>query len=383
MWRNLVSRVSINQTAKCLKRSTVLFFSFSPVSAIHCVANPQFQKAMVKQTEVSLSFAKHLFLKEANKNVVVSPLCIQVLLGVVAAGSKGATLRQLLSFLKATSVGDLTSFASQLSDVVFADGGSGGGVCLSCANGLWFDQSLILKPSFKQSVESHYRANLSQVDFQNKCFKGVWLEKFDSSETRDYEFHLLCGNSVKAPFMTNTKKEEYLIRVCDGFKVLGLPYKRHFTMYIFLPDSNDGFPSLVEKVGSQSNFLKQHLPKTNAGVGDLRIPKFKVSYELMASNLLKELGLTLPFSGGGELTEMADFLGGNEMLYISNIFQKAFIEVDEEGTKAAVATYNDGVMAGPPPEIDFVADRPFLFLIREDKSGAVLFVGQVLNPLAS
>ena len=217
-------------------------------------------------------------------------------------------------------------------------------------------------------------------------FKGAWLEKFNSWKTKDYKFYQGSDvKSVKAPFMTS--KERQLIKVCDGFKVLGLPYKfekHHFTMYIFLPDANNGLPSLVEKMGSQSNFLEQNLPESRVEVGDFRIPKFKLSYEVMASDLLKELGLTLPFVEG-ELTEIVDSFEG-ESLYVSDIFQKACIEVNEEGTEAAAVTYAFlGVTCSrnfePPPEIDFVADHPFLFMIREDETGAMLFVGQVLNPL--
>ncbi|KAI9125402.1 hypothetical protein K1719_004018 [Acacia pycnantha] len=434
MWRNLVSRwnwLSGNQTAQLLNRSNVLSSYFSPVSQTQTAPNYEenndfkatsipFAEATANQTDVSLSFAKHLFLKEANKNVVVSPLLIQVALSLVAAGSDGSTLCQLLSFLKIPSVDDLNHFASKLSKITFVDGLPGRGTYLNFANGIWLDQSLIPKPSFKQILDSHRRAAFAQVDFRNKVevtqqinswveentnglvknafhecslgvsdrfvfvnalhFKGSWLKKFESSKTKDYEFHLLCGSSVEVPFMTSKKRQ--LIRAYDGFKVLSLPCEHGFTMYIFLPDSHYGLASLVEKVGShQSSFLENHLPQTLQEVGHLRIPKFKFSYDVMASNQLKELGLTLPFAGG-ELTEIADSIDG-ETLSVSNIFQKAFIEVDEEGREAEPGTTKYLIkISNPPSKIDFVADHPFLFLIRAEVSGAVLFVGQVLNPLA-
>ena len=128
--------------------------------------NGEFEGVKAKQCDASLSFAKHLLLNETNKdkNVVVSPLSIQVVLSLIANGSKGDTLRQLLSFLKVNSVDDLNSFNSRLCKVVFA----GGGDCLSVVNGIWLDQSLIIKPSFKWIVDSIYKATLSHVDFKNK-----------------------------------------------------------------------------------------------------------------------------------------------------------------------------------------------------------------------
>ncbi|MBA0745820.1 hypothetical protein Gogos_008379 [Gossypium gossypioides] len=216
-------------------------------------------------------------------------------------------------------------------------------------------------------------------------FKGAWNEAFDASKTKDHDFHLINGSSVKVPFMTSKKKQA--VSAYDGFKVLGLPYKqgndkRRFSMYFFLPDAKDGLPALVEKVSSESGFLERHLPYQPVEVGEFRIPRFKISFGLKASEVLKRLGLVLPFSGEGGLTEMVDSPQGRD-LYVSNIFHKSFIEVNEEGTEAAAAT--SAVIAlrslRIPQTIDFVADHPFLFLIRENATGVVLFIGHVLNPL--
>ena len=217
-------------------------------------------------------------------------------------------------------------------------------------------------------------------------FKGAWNEKFDASATKEYTFDLLNGSSVQVPFMTS--KNMQVVSSFDGFKVLGLPYKqgedkRSFSMYLFLPDAKDGLPALVEKVGSESRFLDRHIPYQKVEVGDFRIPRFKISFGFEASNVLKGLGLVLPFSAGGDLTEMVDSNVGQN-LYVSSIYHKSFIEVNEEGTEAAAASAAVIKLRGLPlPKVDFVADHPFLFLIREDLTGTVLFVGHVLNPLAN
>lgn len=214
-------------------------------------------------------------------------------------------------------------------------------------------------------------------------FKGSWTEKFDPSVTRDAEFHLLTGGAVKVPFMTSTKKQ--FAAVFDGFKVLGLPYKqgedkRRFSMYIFLPDAKDGLHALAENLVSGSGFLDKHIPRTKVQVQQFLIPKFKISFEFEASKVLKGLGLESPFTGTGGLTEMVEPPSGQD-LYVSSIFHKSFIEVNEEGTEAAAATAAVIALKSLPMTMDFVADHPFLFVIRENVTGVVLFIGHILNPL--
>ncbi|CAN1273819.1 At1g47710 [Linum perenne] len=357
------------------------------------------------QPDVASILSKQVLLTEAkSSNTVLSPLSIHVILSLIAAGSKGPTQHQLLSFLKAKSGDHLNAFSSELISVVFADGSSAGGPTLSLANGVWVDKSISMKQTFKQVVDNVYKAASEQVDFQSKAaevangvnawaekktngiikevlpsgavdnatrlvfanalyFKGAWNDKFDASATKDHDFHLLSGSSVKVPFMTSKKKQ--FVSQSNGFKVLSLPYKqgedkRRFSMCIFLPDSKDGLPALVEKFGSESGFLSRHLPQQKVEVGDFKIPKFKISFGFEASNTLKGLG----------------------NLSVSSIFHKSFIEVNEEGTEAGAASV--GVISlrslRVPEKVDFVADHPFLFVIKEDLTGVVLFSGHIVDP---
>ncbi|PWA40553.1 serpin-ZX [Artemisia annua] len=205
-------------------------------------------------------------------------------------------------------------------------------------------------------------------------FKGAWKVKFDPSRTKDSDFHLLNGEKVKVPFMTSLDKQ--LVGKYDGFKVLGLPYsqgedKRRFSMYMFLPNEKEGIPSLIEKLGSESSFLERHIPREQVKVGRFFIPKFDISFGFDASEVLKELGLVLPFTPGC-ITEMVE-----QGLKASSMHHKAILTVNEEGTEAAAATarlFEDSI------PVNFVADHPFLFVIREDVSGEVMFMGQVVNP---
>eukprot|EP00262_Sarcandra_glabra_P003884 TRINITY_DN14727_c0_g1_i1.p1 TRINITY_DN14727_c0_g1~~TRINITY_DN14727_c0_g1_i1.p1 ORF type:complete len:414 (+),score=74.58 TRINITY_DN14727_c0_g1_i1:106-1347(+) len=406
---------------------TVVLHCFKPLKTK--TTTMDLRKSISHQTDFSLLLAKHLLLSNESKdtNLVFSPLSIHVVLSLIAAGSKGKTLEQMLSFLKSEKTEDLNSFSSQIVALVLTDGSLGGGPRLSFVNGVWVEKSLSLKPSFKEVVYSVYKAEAEQVDFQTKAvevanevnswaenvtsglikellpsgsvdssarlvfanalyFKGAWSDKFDVSKTKDSEFHLLNGTTVQVPFMTSKKKQ--FLSSFNGFKALKLPYKqgddqRQFSMYFLLPDERDGLKDLAEKMGSDSGFLEHHLPAQEVKVSEFKIPRFKISFGFEASGVLKDLGLLLPFSGEGDLTEIVDS-PVSQNLFVSSVFHKSFIEVNEEGTEAAAASAAVIKLRGlPAPPMDFVADHPFTFLIREDMTGVVLFIGYVLNPIVA
>ncbi|CAA7053823.1 unnamed protein product [Microthlaspi erraticum] len=189
-------------------------------------------------------------------------------------------------------------------------------------------------------------------------FKGAWKDPFKKSLTKVKKFHLLEGKPVRVPFMRSYDSQ--YIEVYDGFKVLALPYRqgpddginRKFSMYFYLPDKKDGLDNLLEEMTSTPGFLDRHIPKDTVEVGDFRIPKFRFSFMFEASRALE----------GDVLTKM---------------YHKACVEIDEEGAEAAAVTFMElgGIFFEPPPpkKIDFVADHPFLFLIREDITGTFSF----------
>ncbi|XP_010429663.1 PREDICTED: serpin-Z3-like [Camelina sativa] len=381
-------------------------------------------KSIEKQNDVVVRLAKQVIDTVANGfNLVFSPTSINVLLSLIAAGSNSVTKEQILSFLMSPSTDHLNSALAKLTD----GGTERSDLCLSAANGVWMDKSVSLKPSFKELLENSYNATCSQVDFATKpgevidevntwadvhtnglikdilsrdCmetietirsstlilanavyFKASWGRKFDANLTKDNDFHLLDGNTVKVPFMTSYK-DQYL-RGYDGFQVLRLPYvedQRQFSMYIYLPNDKDGLAALLENISSEPGFLDNHIPLHRISVDAFRIPKFNFSFEFTASKVLKEMGLNLPFSDEGNLTEMVDSSWKGDSLYVSSILHKACIEVDEEGTEAAAVSVAIMVPQCLMRNPDFIADHPFLFTVKEDKSGVILFMGQVLDP---
>ncbi|KAI9073453.1 hypothetical protein K1719_044590 [Acacia pycnantha] len=216
-------------------------------------------------------------------------------------------------------------------------------------------------------------------------FKGAWDQKFDPTMTRTRSFNLLNGQIVEVPFMTAPRYERYYYRSFENYKILNLPYQNgnnslKFAMYFFLPHEKDGLPSLIHTLNSNPRILNQKFELWREDIPEFWIPRFKFSFNLEATKGLKELGLTLPFTPG-ELTEVSDSSYSHK-LYVSSIVHKAFVEVNEEGTEAAASTAAAmRFLSARWPSPSFVADHPFMFMIREETSMVVFFIGAVLNPL--
>ncbi|GLJ17550.1 hypothetical protein SUGI_0305280 [Cryptomeria japonica] len=379
------------------------------------------------QTDFSLEFSREALQVSAAKNSVFSPLSISVALSLGAGGAKGATLDQFCICLKSKDVYQLHELSSHLINVVLLDGSVNKGPVLSFVNGVWVDQSMTLKPNYNDVVKNRYNAEISSLDFINKAnearmevnkwaanetkgkieeflppnsvgadtrlilanalyLKGAWQKNFDLSATKEGTFNLLNGESVKVPMMTTTKSRS--IQVVDDCKILRLPYfqgqdNRSFSMYIILPNDINGLPELERKL--DLNFLEHHLsPRSEVKVRSFQLPRFKVSSNVNATEILKNMGLVLPFSDDANFNDMVDCVSGR--LCISDVFHNSFVEVNEEGTEAAAVTalvMEKQCAIIYQIEEDFIADHPFMFVIKEDKSGVILFVGHVLNPLES
>lgn len=157
-------------------------------------------------------------------------------------------------------------------------------------------------------------------------------------------------------------------------------------MYMILPDRRDGLAELIDLASTDSaSFFDPYIPKYMPlkRTGEFKVPKFKITFEFDAKSVLEDMGLVLPFRSGAELTEMVGAVGS-----ISKVIHKCFVEVDEEGIEGAAATLIEfeeeslGDSSPPqPPVEDFVADHPFMFIIKAEFTGVLLFTGYVLNPL--
>ncbi|KAL1212383.1 putative non-inhibitory serpin-Z5 [Cardamine amara subsp. amara] len=375
------------------------------VNESQVIVSPEVQKAMKKQNDVSLFLAEKVISAVAkNSNFVFSPASINAVLTMAAATSDDETLKSsILSFLRSSSTDELNTVFSEIASVVLVDGSESGGPKIAVVNGVWIEKSLSVTPSSKDLIVNYFKAEFAQVDFKSKAeevrtevnswairhtndlikdllppgsvtnlttmiygnalyFKGGWEKEFNKSLTKHGPFYLLNDKSVSVPFMSSHK--QHFVKAYGGFKVLRLPYRqgrddtnRKFSMYFYLPDEIGDLDNFLERMTSTHGFLDSHIPKGEVRVGDFRIPKFKIEFGFEASSVFSEF----------------EFEG--------SLYHKALIEIDEEGTEAAAASALVLSYGGrPSPPIDFVADHPFLFLIREDKIGTVLFAGQIFDP---
>ncbi|XP_058184506.1 serpin-Z10-like [Rhododendron vialii] len=378
--------------------------------------------------ELCMRMAKQLLLKEVEKkgdyeNLVLSPLSIDVVLNMVAAGSRGRTLEKMLGLLGSNNTEEIRSQSMEMMAMAMDEDEP----VLCLVNGAWFDQRFTPTLSYKDNVlKGIYGCEAKTADFMTRgdevvdeinswaeaasrglikdilqrgslsrdmglilanglYFKGNWKHdlKFDANLTKNRPFYLLNGDTVSVPFMTSHKRYRRC-RSFDGFQVLHIPYQsksKQFSMYFFLPDERDGLQNLLEKVISDSGYSHEYRCLSEKKLDKFWIPKFKFSFDFDVSSTMEEMGMPFPFMENPEdFAEMVEIPNG---LNVPRMFQKAFIEVDEKGTVAAAITLCSapGYCPGPPPKnTSFVADHPFMFMIMEAASRLVIFTGAILDP---
>ncbi|CAI0454459.1 unnamed protein product [Linum tenue] len=365
-------------------------------------------------------------------NFAFSPLSFHSMLSLIALGSEGPTLKQMLTFMGIDGVDELNFLASHLVSSVLLPPENDNddishGPIVSFVNGAWLDHRFKLKAPFEQIVRSVYRATAKEVDFLelpdqareeiNKWaekesrglirnllppdgideetililtnalyFRGTWSIPFDISKTHQRDFHTLTGSAIQVPFMATDANQKHLYASSNDHQVVKMPYQtgsdhdsRRFSMCFFLPNARDGLAGLLDRIRAEPMMLNPQVAERV--VSPVWIPRFKFEFEVEASSSMMELGLVLPFCdmyGLNGMVEIAD-----EPVVLSKVFHKTMIEVNEEGTEAAGSSAGRirGLRCRSAAPPSFVADHPFVFTIVEENSGSVLFLGALLNPL--
>jgi serpin B len=208
-------------------------------------------------------------------------------------------------------------------------------------------------------------------------YKAPWETPFSERRTKQDEFQVTPDQKVMVQMMHLTSEFKYF----DGgnFQLLDMPYKGHDqSMVVLLPKKSDGLAQLEKTLTAQD--LETWLTKGRERQVDVMFPKFKFTQAFELNKKLAAMGMPLAFTSG------ADFSGmdGRKDLHISNVIHKAFVDVHEKGTEAAAATAVVMATASAPPEtpVKFQADHPFVFVIRDNRTGSILFLGRVSNPQA-
>ncbi|MFX1474982.1 MAG: serpin family protein [Promethearchaeota archaeon] len=354
-------------------------------------------------------------LREFGGNLFISPWNIATAFAQVYAGAKGNTETQIAKVLrfKLTQRQTHDAFGAIIENLQASE--REGSHQLSVANALWLKHGLQLKPEFQAVLKNSYKTTVDIVDFRHAeeaantinawaskqtrgkipeiihsdmisvltrlvlasaiYFKGFWVQPFEKDRTQEAPFTLLNGESVQVPLMHQVKRFNYM--ETQLVQALELPYLGdRLSMVVLLPQADDGLPELERKLSPMN--LTAWLGQMVKQKVNIFLPRFTVTSEFELNEHLETLGMTDAFS-----TATANFSGitPTEDLYISLAIHKAFIEVDEEGTTAAAVTAVVMAPKGLPAPIPiFRCDHPFLFLIRDTRTGTILFIGRVINP---
>jgi serpin B len=364
------------------------------------------------------AFALDLYgrLRKQPGNLFFSPESISTAFAMTYAGARGETATQMASVFHFTL--PASEIHPAMGSLLGAMNEKNPNYQLSVANALWAQQGRNLQQDYLKLVEANYAAGFHQVDFEkspeaarntiNKWienqtndkiqdmlapgvvnsttrlvltnaiyFKGDWLDAFDKSDTSYADFHPSSTQAVNAPLMHITSNFNYF----DGgtFQALELPYKGNaLTMVVLLPKNVDGLPALEKSLTPDA--LTKWIGKLGPEPKELvTLPRFTMTQQFELGDTLSAMGMPDAFSGAANFSGMT----GKRDFFISAAIHKAFVDVNETGTEAAAATSIEmraTAMRYEPPSIVFKADHPFLFLIRDTRSGSILFLGRVVDP---
>ena len=382
------------------------------------------KQGMIVQGNNTFALDLYAKLQETDGNVFFSPYSISTALAMTYAGAREQTATQMvevLHFPVKTQPGGLgrQQFALVFGELVkkLNTRGEDGAYELSVANALWGQKDYGFLTKFLELVEKHYGGQLNEVDFVGATetarqtinawvekktndkiknlipkgvldsmtrlvltnaiyFKGNWARQFKEDKTKEAPFTLSGGKKVDVAMMNQTAKFGYM--ETDTFQGLELPYvDNELSMIVLLPKKHDGLSELEQSLTLEH--LSQWQSKLVKREVVVSIPKFKLTSQFSLASVLKAMGMTDAFSSSANFSGM----NGKRDLFISAVIHKAYVDVNEEGTEAAAATAvtmrltSMGPSSRPPV---FRADHPFLFLIRDNQSGSILFIGRVMNP---
>ena len=377
----------------------------------------------VSETDVEVivggntAFAFDLYrkLREDEGNLFFSPYSISTALAMTYAGARGNTESQMAQTLHFSLDQEQLhpAFASLESRLKAVQ--ERGNIKLAVAHSLWPQIDYAFLEGFISLVKENYGVLISPVNYaqteaarkkintwvekktEDKIkdlippglidalttlvlvnaiyFKGNWARQFDPSLTKGATFWMRPAEGIEVPMMT--QQQDFRYAESESVQVLELPYVGgDLSMFVVLPRKVDGLAEL------ENALTAENLEKWTSDLWErevfVALPVFKMSGKFMLGGTLASMGMTDAFGSN------ADFSGmdGSKSLFISEVIHQAFIEVNEEGTEVAAATAVVMARSIPPPTPTFRADHPFVFLIRDNNTASILFLGRVVNPLA-
>lgn len=370
------------------------------------------------------AFALDLYqaIREKDGNLFYSPYSISLALAMTYVGARNVTEEQMAATLHFTLPEDRLHPAFNSLDLELASRGEGAegkdeeGFRLNIVNEIWGQKDYEFRNEFLDVLAENYGAGLRLLDFVNTpeesritindwvsdqtegriedlipqgvidaltrlvltnaiYFNAAWLNPFNDDMTDNGVFYLLNGGEVTVPMMMQSESLGYTEG--DGYQAVELPYDgRELSMVILLPDTGEFEEFEGSLDADMVDTITHDLIYQEVA---LTMPKFEFESQFSLADTLAAMGMPVAFTGAADFSGMT----GNRDLYIAEVLHKAFISVDEAGTEAAAATaVVMNLTAAPGEPISVALDRPFIFLIRDIETGAILFVGRVVNPSA-
>jgi serine protease inhibitor len=343
-----------------------------------------------------------------NQNVFISPISISLALAMTLNGARNATADSMEYALR---LPDLTTneinavYKSLIDGLTTVDEK----VLLKIANSIWYKQDFVVEQDFISVNQNFYNSKVEGLDFGNPSskdiingwvedntngkiknlidridpldimylinaiyFKGVWHTNFDKEETVEAPFYCPDGSQKLVPLMKLKDTLNYYSN--DLFDAVELDYGRgNYSMVVLLPKTGKSTGDVVKELSTENWTLWTNgFHKTEIR---LLMPRFKFEYEIELNDILTDMGMGIAFTGDSDFTGINPAVG----LEISYVKHKSFIEVNETGTEAAAATVVDIRMTAMLENIINI-NHPFIFAIREKSTGALVFMGRVINP---
>jgi serpin B len=342
-------------------------------------------------------------------NVVCSPLSVRLALAMLVPGARGGTRRQLERFVGTGEPADLLGRLNTLrTDPV-------GAIRLSVENGVFLRPDVPVLPRYREAIEGPFRAQVENLELGNpsaaaarvnewigKATEGMisnflppeiiqqltglilvnaiyflaeWEDPFEEHRTEPERFHPLNGAAYDVPMMRQTCFLPYA--KTHSLQAVRIPYKTT-SLVVVLP-RRGRFEEVARSFGEDRvpALANRYMSRRELA---LRLPRFDVESRLHLVDVLRRLGVRLPFEESADFADLTDHPDG---LFVEAVEHGARIHVDEKGTEAAASTavlMSLGVAVNPPEPLQFHVDRPFLFFVYDDESESVLFAGRCTSP---
>lgn len=383
----------------------------TPELTFNCQESPMVCDLSRANNEFGFDVFKKLHQHNPGTNLFVSPSSIATALTMALNGAKGATADEMKTMLKINQF-ELANINAAYKIMLNTLPALDNKVVLRSANSIWYRQGFPVKPPFLETNTQFFGSQVQALDFRNPdaknvingwvsdktrglipsiidqipdnaimylinamYFKGSWTHKFDKDETVEMPFLKEDQTTTPVDMMGFGGTVKFPLYTEESFYGIDLPYGDSvYSMTLLVPRGNADVETLIANLNAQK--WQQIITGMSRQEMNLRMPKFKMKYEKTLNRALQELGMQTAFiPRSADFTHIAD-----AELSVDEVKHKSFIEVNEEGSEAAAVTSIGIVVTSIPIYPDILLNRPFLFVIRENQAGNVLFLGKMMNP---